>query len=112
MAKKQSTSVERSEKIPWVDPDDAPEQTAEHFATAHLYRGERLIRRGVGRPPSDNPKRLVSLRISQDVLERLRALGPGWQTRAAEALRELADSDDSACARALVSGSAQHPSDG
>jgi uncharacterized protein (DUF4415 family) len=34
---------------------------------------------------------LVSLRIDADVLERLRSLGPGWQTRAVEALRELAN---------------------
>jgi uncharacterized protein (DUF4415 family) len=90
MGKKQNSGVARSPEAAWVDPDDAPEQTAEDFARAHLYHGEKLIRRGVGRPPLDNPKKLVSLRIDQDVLERLRALGPGWQTKAAEALREFA----------------------
>jgi uncharacterized protein (DUF4415 family) len=73
----------------WVDPDDAPELTDEHFERADLYEGEKLIRRG--RPPTGNAKRLVSLRIDADVLERLRSLGPGWQTRAVEALRELAN---------------------
>ena len=73
----------------WVDPDDAPELTHEHFERADVYQGEQLVRRG--RPPSGNAKQLVSLRIDTDVLERLRGLGPGWQKRATEALRELAD---------------------
>lgn len=73
----------------WVDPDDAPELTHEHFERPDLYQGERLVRRG--RPPSGKAKQLVSLRIGTDVLERLRSLGPGWQKRATEALRELAD---------------------
>jgi uncharacterized protein (DUF4415 family) len=71
-------------------PRDAPEQTGEDFARAHLYRGEKLLRGGVARPPLDHRKKLVPLRIDQDVRERLRVLGPGWQTKVAEALRELA----------------------
>jgi len=74
----------------WVDPDDAPELTDEFFEHADIYHGEKLVRRG--RPPSGKAKQLLSLRIDQDVLEKLRRLGPGWQTRAAEALRALADS--------------------
>ncbi|MGA9868557.1 MAG: BrnA antitoxin family protein [Acetobacteraceae bacterium] len=73
----------------WVDPDDAPELTPEHFDRADWYIGETLIRRG--RPPTGNAKRLVSLRIDQDVLQRLRDLGPGWQTRANDALRAFVD---------------------
>jgi uncharacterized protein (DUF4415 family) len=73
----------------WVDPDDAPELTAEHFERADVYEGERLIRRG--RPRTGNAKRLVSLRIDQDVLQRLRDLGPGWQTRANDALRAFVE---------------------
>jgi uncharacterized protein (DUF4415 family) len=69
----------------WVDPDDAPALTTAHFDRADWYEGERLIRRG--RPPTGNAKRLVSLRLDQDVLRRLRDLGPGWQTRANDALR-------------------------
>jgi uncharacterized protein (DUF4415 family) len=76
----------------WVDPDDAPELTDEFFERADIYHGEKLVRRG--RPPTGKAKQLVSLRIDPDVLERLRRLGPGWQTRAAEALRALADTVD------------------
>ncbi len=44
--------------------------------------------RGRGRPPAAHPKRLVSLRLDQDVIERFRATGPGWQSRINEVLRE------------------------
>lgn len=71
----------------WVDPDDAPELTDEWFAKAELRIGDRIIRRG--RPPGST-KQLVSLRLDTDVLTALRAQGPGWQTRANEALRKAA----------------------
>ena len=43
-----------------------------------------------GRPKGSttSEKSLVSLRIDNDVLERFRATGPGWQSRINEALRE------------------------
>lgn len=71
----------------WVDPDDAPELSDEHFERADVYEGEKLVRRG--RPKAENPKKLVSMRLDADVVERLRASGPGWQSRANQALREL-----------------------
>jgi uncharacterized protein (DUF4415 family) len=73
---------------PWVDPDDAPELTKEYFERADLYHGDKLIRRG--RPPSENPKQAIKLRIDADVVEYFRATGPGWQTRINEALRRAA----------------------
>jgi uncharacterized protein (DUF4415 family) len=44
--------------------------------------------RGRGRPTLDAPKRLVSLRLDPDVIERFRATGPGWQSRINQVLRE------------------------
>lgn len=75
-----------------TDPDDAPELDATFFAEAYVDEGDRLIRRAVGRPPLpvSERKQLVSLRLDQDVLERFRATGPGWQTRINEALRRVA----------------------
>jgi uncharacterized protein (DUF4415 family) len=70
----------------WVDPDDAPELTEEYFERADWYHGDKLIRRG--RPKSASPKQQVTLRLDADVLEGMRATGPGWQTRANEALRK------------------------
>ena len=68
----------------FVDPDDAPELTEEWFQTADLYDGGKLIRRG--RPPSANAKKLVSLRLSPEVIAHFKADGPGWQTRINETL--------------------------
>jgi uncharacterized protein (DUF4415 family) len=70
------------------DPDTAPELTDEWFDKADLHYGEMLIRRGRGRPRVDAPKKLVSLRLDQDVIDRFRAGGPGWQSRINAALRK------------------------
>lgn len=39
-----------------------------------------------GRPVSLNPKKLISIRLPEDVILKWRATGPGWQTRMAEKL--------------------------
>ncbi|MFM9912836.1 MAG: BrnA antitoxin family protein [Methylophilaceae bacterium] len=41
-----------------------------------------------GRPLSDKPKAHVNLRLDADVVEQLRASGPGWQTRVNIALKD------------------------
>lgn len=70
------------------DPDTAPELTDEWFDKADLHFGDRLVRRGRGRPPLEAPKKLVSLRLDQDVIDAFRTSGPGWQSRINAALRE------------------------
>jgi len=79
----------------WVDPDDAPEWTDEMFDRAQLSIGGVVIRpatgtltRGPGRPKIEHPKRQVSVRLDADVLDALRASGPGWQSRMNAALRD------------------------
>lgn len=69
----------------WTDPDDAPELTEAFFERATLYDGESVVRRG--RPKAARPKAQVTLRLDADVLLKLRATGPGWQTRANEILK-------------------------
>jgi uncharacterized protein (DUF4415 family) len=59
------------------------------FSEVHPDLAE-SIRRGRGRPPSDNPKRAVKLRLDADVIERFKAGGAGWQTRMNQALRKAA----------------------
>jgi uncharacterized protein (DUF4415 family) len=39
-----------------------------------------------GRPKAANPRKLISIRLPEDVIERWRATGPGWQTRMADRL--------------------------
>ena len=68
-----------------ADYDEIPELTDEWFATADFKIGDKLIRRG--RPKLDQPKKQVTLRLDADLLDGLRATGPGWQTRVNEVLR-------------------------
>lgn len=61
---------------------ELPELTDEMLARGKVNKG--------GRPRSPNPKRLISIRLTDDVIQRWRATGPGWQTRMAERLARLA----------------------
>jgi uncharacterized protein (DUF4415 family) len=47
---------------------------------------ERAVVNKGGRPKSENPRQLISLRLPATVVARWRATGPGWQTRMAERL--------------------------
>ena len=60
---------------------ELPELTEEMLGRAVVNKG--------GRPRVPNPRRLISLRLPSDVIERWRAGGPGWQTRMAERLSEI-----------------------
>jgi uncharacterized protein (DUF4415 family) len=83
------TGKKSASKGTWTDPDDAPELTEEWFATADLYDGDKLIRRG-GRPRQATTEEAVNIRLDPDVLAYFRATGPGWQSRINEALRKVA----------------------
>jgi uncharacterized protein (DUF4415 family) len=72
----------------WADTDDAPELDEQWFQDAHVYIGDTLIKRGVGRPPIKNTKEMLSLRLDADILEKLRASGKGWQTRLSNHIKE------------------------
>jgi len=65
--------------------DDAPELTDDFFERADIYRGGKLVRRG--RPKSDDPKQLVSLRLDADVLRWFKHTGAGYQSRIGEVLK-------------------------
>lgn len=68
--------------------DEIPELTDEMMARAVPGDGAELARRPRGRPRADSPKQQVTLRLDADVIEAMRASGPGWQVRANEVLRE------------------------
>ena len=75
-----------------LDPDN-PEWTAEDFARAqpayvnHPDIVEDWLRRKRGAQKAPT-KVLVSLRLERDVLDKLRASGRGWQSRANDMLRK------------------------
>ena len=58
--------------------DELPELTDDMLARGRVNKG--------GRPRSDNPRKLISIRLPESVIERWRATGPGWQTRMADRL--------------------------
>ena len=82
----------------WVDPEDAPEITAELLQTGEKKIADQKISDGefrqavnkirVGRPKLEQPKLLVSIRYDHEIIEYFKATGKGWQTRINEVLSE------------------------
>ena len=63
------------------DYEELAQLTEEMLARAKVNKG--------GRPISPNPRKLISLRLPADVIERWKATGAGWQTRMAERLSKV-----------------------
>ena len=61
--------------------DELPELTDDMLTRGKVNQG--------GRPRSENPKKLISIRLPEDVILKWRATGPGWQTRMAEKLARV-----------------------
>ena len=61
--------------------DELPELDEAMLARSTVNRG--------GRPVSTNPRKLLSIRLPADVIDRWKQTGPGWQTRMAERLSSV-----------------------
>jgi len=61
--------------------DELPELDEAMLARATVNRG--------GRPVATNPRKLLSIRLPADVIDRWKQTGPGWQTRMAERLSSV-----------------------
>lgn len=82
----------------WVDPDDAPEFTAEMFENGTPMIGEREVtwdefRRAakdkvMDSPPYDDSKVGFVFRLDTDILNAFMATGEDWEQRMNDALRE------------------------
>jgi len=83
MNAKRKKSARTSAKV-----DEAPEITDQWLAGADQFEGKTLVRRG--RPPLENPRKLLSLRLPPTTIERWKATGPGWQTRMVKVLEQSA----------------------
>jgi uncharacterized protein (DUF4415 family) len=68
-------------KIKAKEYEELPELTEDMLARARANKGDR--------PFSRNPRKLISLRLPTDVIERWKATGPGWQSRMAERLSKV-----------------------
>jgi len=67
------------------DPDTR-ELTAADFKTMRPFGEVMEEYRRRGRPKSESPKELLSVRFDADVIKFFRDSGPGWQTRMNDAL--------------------------
>jgi uncharacterized protein (DUF4415 family) len=79
--------------IPY-EPEDGPydpndeKATQAFFAQADLIRHGKVVRRGKRGPQKAPRKKLVSLRLSPEVIEHFKGGGSGWQTRIDKMLLE------------------------
>jgi uncharacterized protein (DUF4415 family) len=69
------------------DPNDA-EATRAWLERADLIRKGKVVRRGKRGPQKAPTKKLVSLRLSPEVVEHFKAGGRGWQTRIDRTLKQ------------------------
>lgn len=79
----------------WDEVSDNPELTDEQIAQMRPFREvfpdlaeameEEIAKRG--RPPLERPKKAISIRLDQDVIDKFKATGLGWQSRINEVLR-------------------------
>lgn len=70
--------------------DENPEWSEEELKRAVPFSAlpESLQAKLRGRPKAAVTKQRITIRLSQDVVERFRASGDGWQTRVDAALKE------------------------
>ena len=59
------------------------------FAEAHPELIGALRKSLGGRPKLEKPKKAVNIRLDQDVVEKFRATGPGWQSRINDILKAV-----------------------
>lgn len=74
------------------DPDN-PELTDDEMKELRPFREvfpdlAEAIDRKLGRPKVERPKKAISIRLDQEVIDRFKATGDGWQSRMNEALRK------------------------
>ena len=86
-------AYKEGDRIPY-EPDDGPydpndaEATRAWLKRADLIRHGKVVRRGKRGPQKAPTKKLISLRLSPEVVEHFKAGGPGWQTRIDRTLKE------------------------
>ncbi len=79
-------------KADW-DAVDSPPLTKAELAQAKPFSevfpelAEKMRKNPGGRPPLERPKKAVSLRLDQDVIDKFKASGPGWQSRINDVLK-------------------------
>src|SRR5262245_43181167 len=65
-----------------------PSNPAKRVITTDSKKPDAHVRRGRGRPPSPARKVAIKFRLDPDLVAKVRASGPGYQTRVNALLRE------------------------
>lgn len=89
--KAKSPSFDGFTQADWDEVSDNPEITAEEWGQAKPFAEvfpELAAKLNAHRPGKVPAKKLISLRLDQDVIDAFRATGPGWQSRINATLRE------------------------
>ncbi|WP_448952147.1 BrnA antitoxin family protein [Labrys neptuniae] len=79
---------EVSDNPTWTEEDFAKAKPAREVLPAAMMNALAKRRRGQRGAQKAPTKALVSLRLDQDIIDRFKAEGPGWQSRINEALRK------------------------
>ena len=87
LAHKEGNPIPFDPKDGPYDPND-PEATRVWFAQADLIRHGKVVRRGKRGPQKAPTKKLISLRLSPEVIDHFKGTGRGWQTRIDSTLLE------------------------
>ena len=87
LVKKQVEADEPIAFDPEVDPYDPNDEAA-----VKAFWANATITRGRGRPPGAVKRPTLNMRVDAEVLEALKATGPGWQTRINALLRDAVKS--------------------
>lgn len=80
-------------KKDWDEVSDNPELTEAElgemkpFAEVLPELAANMKKKLKGRPKKESPKQAISIRLDQDIIEKFKATGPGWQTRINDALK-------------------------
>ena len=85
----------------WLDPDDAPEISAEDLKRGIWAIDGKVVSENEGRNAfakklrgrpvgsvSKSPKKLTTIRLSAEVIEQFKSAGAGWQTKIDLALKD------------------------
>jgi uncharacterized protein (DUF4415 family) len=89
LAKLDATTDEEIARRIAEDPDTTPELTVAWFEDAEVWEGNRYIGPAQREAVISGTKERVTLWLDRDVLARVRADGPGWQTRLNDTLKAM-----------------------
>jgi uncharacterized protein (DUF4415 family) len=70
----------------WTDEEFARARPASEMMPPEIYQA--LVERRARGPQKAPTKEMISVRLDRDLVERLRATGPGWQARINATLRK------------------------